>query len=241
MSNSDSTPIPMKTCSCCGQTKPATAEFYHWRSDTQRFRNQCRVCRSEQQKMYSAEHHDERAAYNAAYREQHKEEAQARTRAWREANPERKRQTDKAYHLSHSEQIAQRQKTWYANNAEGQLLKKRLYRISNIERFKAKDLAYRINNPEKYRMGIHRRRAKKAGADGSHTAAELIEQRQRQENRCFYCGEELRNSDHADHLTPLSRGGSDGIENIAWACAQCNRRKGNKTEAEYRKWMLDHA
>lgn len=37
-----------------------------------------------------------------------------------------------------------------------------------------------------------------------------------------------------DHRTPLSRGGTWKLSNLACACAPCNRRKGDATEGEYR-------
>jgi hypothetical protein len=59
--------------------------------------------------------------------------------------------------------------------------------------------------------------------------------------RCVYCykplvlvtldSEEIATK---DHLTPLSRGGRDTIDNIAPACFECNRRKGSMTEPEFR-------
>jgi 5-methylcytosine-specific restriction endonuclease McrA len=55
---------------------------------------------------------------------------------------------------------------------------------------------------------------------------------------CAYCGKTgviLTK----DHVRPISRGGSDGIENIAPACSSCNSSKGRRTLAEWRpKKML---
>lgn len=39
---------------------------------------------------------------------------------------------------------------------------------------------------------------------------------------CAYCGSEATDTDHID---PKARGGGDGWENLAAACAQCNRKK----------------
>jgi 5-methylcytosine-specific restriction endonuclease McrA len=37
-----------------------------------------------------------------------------------------------------------------------------------------------------------------------------------------------------DHKIPLTRGGSDYIENIALSCGPCNFRKHTKTDTEFR-------
>ena len=41
--------------------------------------------------------------------------------------------------------------------------------------------------------------------------------------------------EHMDHLTPLSRGGSHALENLAPACGRCNMQKATKT---YDEWLV---
>lgn len=51
---------------------------------------------------------------------------------------------------------------------------------------------------------------------------------------CIYCGEPLTlGRATKDHLTPISRNGSDDISNIAPACFPCNVKKGRKTYEEF--------
>lgn len=45
---------------------------------------------------------------------------------------------------------------------------------------------------------------------------------------CCYCQTPLKTHYHIDHVVPLSRGGSNGADNIAIACIRCNCSKGNK-------------
>lgn len=52
--------------------------------------------------------------------------------------------------------------------------------------------------------------------------------------RCRYCECSLRLREATvDHITPLVRGGVDGIENADLACERCNKDKGALTEEEY--------
>jgi hypothetical protein len=51
---------------------------------------------------------------------------------------------------------------------------------------------------------------------------------------CAYCGE--REASHQDHVIPRSKGGSDSIDNMVPACADCNLEKGNRTPDEWRAW-----
>jgi 5-methylcytosine-specific restriction endonuclease McrA len=49
---------------------------------------------------------------------------------------------------------------------------------------------------------------------------------------CAYCGAWTTLT--ADHRLPLSRGGTNSIENILPACGTCNSRKGTMSEEEFR-------
>lgn len=49
--------------------------------------------------------------------------------------------------------------------------------------------------------------------------------------RCRYCGRTPKFVElHVDHITPVSAGGSDAIENLATACIECNLGKGARTD-----------
>lgn len=52
---------------------------------------------------------------------------------------------------------------------------------------------------------------------------------------CQYCGRYAPDG-RADHVLSLSRGGTDGLTNLVWACLDCNRLKGDKT---LREWALE--
>ena len=49
---------------------------------------------------------------------------------------------------------------------------------------------------------------------------------------CVYCGEHGTRLE-CDHVEPVSRGGTNGIENLATACLRCNRAKRAKTLKEW--------
>lgn len=52
---------------------------------------------------------------------------------------------------------------------------------------------------------------------------------------CVYCGDPVDfATGHADHVVPISRGGSNAASNLATACLPCNLSKGARTPQEWR-------
>lgn len=86
---------------------------------------------------------------------------------------------------------------------------------------------YQRLHPEVKIAYRHRYRARKHQASGCHTFADLVAIFETQGGKCFYCKRQLasRQEGHFDHVTPLSRGGSDAPDNIVFACPECNWRK----------------
>lgn len=130
--------------------------------------------------------------------------ARAISAQWRAENPGRNR-----------EYIAQ----WAIENREKMREYKRAYSEKNKER-------------ESRRLATYRKFLKSI-SEGKHTADDIKRQFDAQHGKCYYCGCEVGDRYHADHAIPLSRGGSDGPENIVIACPPCNQSKGNKLPHEW--------
>ena len=60
--------------------------------------------------------------------------------------------------------------------------------------------------------------------------------RNRDKGICQYCGE-LSQDGQADHVIPLSQGGSDTMSNLIWSCKICNNTKKGKTPEEWEEWL----
>lgn len=123
-------------------------------------------------------------------------------------------------------------------NAEKIAEVKRVYRVANIERITACHRAWQKANREKVATSNRNRRALKKNASGHHTDEEIAAQRKRQKDRCFWCREVLSSSHHVDHVTPLSKGGSNGLENIVISCPTCNMKKHDKLPMEFANILL---
>lgn len=59
-----------------------------------------------------------------------------------------------------------------------------------------------------------------------------------QECNCFYCGKQLKQAIHVDHLIPWSFVKDDKIWNFVLACPSCNKKKNNRVpEWKYVTWL----
>ena len=136
---------------------------------------------------------------------------------------------------------------WQAENPEkvAEYNRKRLR--DNLHRHNARGREWAKNNPDKKRKSSKKwaqnnrdkirsynakRRAQKANGGGSYTDFEWRRLVKHQDGRCLACGKKKRLT--ADHVIPISKGGSSNIENIQGLCTSCNSRKGNKT-IDYRR------
>jgi len=110
----------------------------------------------------------------------------------------------------------------------------RRYRQRHPEVGRERTNRWRKNNPGKLRALKKQRRYRDCNAIGRFTLEEWNTKLEEYNYRCAYCGCEL-NSDTVtiDHQIPLSRGGTNYIENIAPACKICNCKKYTKTAEEY--------
>jgi hypothetical protein len=57
---------------------------------------------------------------------------------------------------------------------------------------------------------------------GTHTSAQWRAKQAEQAHLCHYCKRPVGAGGMKDHYVPVSRGGSDGIDNIVLACWDCN-------------------
>ena len=74
---------------------------------------------------------------------------------------------------------------------------------------------------------------KRRGAEGSFTVTDIKDLYATQGGRCYYCSVDIETGYHIDHMLPISRGGTNGPENLALACAPCNLSKHTKTAEEF--------
>lgn len=179
-------------------------------------------------KQYCATHPKrDRRAYKKAYDLAHAEEI----KNYRINNDDELKEKKRQYYAKNRDQILAKVKRHTIENYDNVLEYHRKHYEKNSDKIKANVALYRQANPEKKKHLENKRRAKKFENGGSHTLDELIEKFEQLGNVCFYCGKGGKLT--IDHDIPLSRGGTDNIENILPACRSCNSKKNAKTAEEF--------
>lgn len=141
-------------------------------------------------------------AYRARWAQQCRDKVRAANARYRMRHPDRNRASQWKHYWSHRDKRLAATRSW------------------------------RTAHPEKHAHSQAIRRARIAGADGTHTAAQW-EALLRSWGGCAYCGVTGVPLTR-DHRVPLRRGGSNDITSIVPACRSCNCRKGTLTEDEFR-------
>lgn len=136
-----------------------------------------------------------------------------KSRKWREANPGKN---------------AEASRKWRAENPDKNAISNRRWRESHQEKFYGYIRNYRQKNQVATKAIKHRRRTRKTRAGGSYTVSEWNALVNHFGNKCLCCGrDDVKLT--ADHIIPISKGGTSNIDNIQPLCFSCNSSKCDKT------------
>jgi 5-methylcytosine-specific restriction endonuclease McrA len=176
-----------------------------------------------------AAHRDERLFYSRTYHAEHREEIRAKKAADYIEHREERIAAAADYRATHPEEIFASWTAYHAEHREERRVYSADYRAADPEHARAAAAKWSAENPLAIRAIANRRRARKRSAPGKpYTAAEFLVLCETASWQCSYCPAILDIvTVQADHIIPLSRGGSNGIENIAVSCGPCNRSKHN--------------
>jgi len=201
----------LKQCSSCKEIK-ALSEFSRRKAATDGLRSSCKEC----DKITHAEYRDNpqnkeyEDSYKLTYREENRERELNYTRGWRERNIDKLSEYGRKWHLNNKEK----------HNATARI------RMNKW----AKD------NPERHRNHARHYRARSHKALGSHTVEQWTKMLSFFCGFCPCCGKEEKLT--LDHIRPLSKGGTNYIDNAQPLCKVCNSTKGNNAIVDYRPLLV---
>lgn len=197
--------IPHKTCTRCKQPKPL-AEFYAHARYKDGYMTWCKVCKRAYDKERLAR--PDVAERNREYMARWYADMPAERKA---AYVQRRREYDK--------------RRWRTDplvrERKGRQKHQSVKRRKGDPVFEAKRRGWKLAHN-------HRRRARIAERGGEFSYSQWAALLKQYGYRCLCCGA----SDvllTPDHIVPLSRGGSNSIDNIQPLCAPCNGKKSTKT------------
>jgi len=136
-------------------------------------------------------------------------------------NPERHQEQSRRSRQKHIERDLARKREYYKENRQTRLEKNREWQTNNPEKVRDCKRRWKRNNPDSAKVYKHARRAK---TKGTFTVNEWQELLARYGGGCLACGSTDNIS--VDHVIPISKGGSNTIDNIQPLCRECNCKKG---------------
>ncbi|MFV0916102.1 HNH endonuclease [Ralstonia pseudosolanacearum] len=226
----------VKCCTKCGASK-STSEFVKRKSSRDGLSSHCKACKSADSRRWYAENSDKKLAQNKAWAEANRERMKPYYAAYYQANREKYDELSAAWYRNNPEVNRAQAKRDYWKHREKRLAASHAYHATNLESIRIRSAEYRRANKEKMRALSRSYKARKKGAQGSHTGEDIKRLYVLQKGRCTCCRKRLEKGYHVDHIQALSKGGSNDWLNLQLLCPRCNIRKKDKDPLDFSREM----
>ena len=223
-----------KTCTRCKVNKPII-NFGKRKASKDGFHLYCKVCKSIEGASYFLRNRSKIIEKNKKWFKENPEKTREYIRnyqrKWRLTDPEGYKNYIKKYRTT--EINRKYSLNDYYKNKAARLESARLWRIKNPEITSAISRKWRELNHEQVKSLRWNYKARKRGAVGSYSAADIKKMYKLQTGRCPVCRIYLNNKFHIDHVMPLVLGGSNWPSNLQLLCAKCNLKKSSKDPVKF--------
>ena len=117
----------------------------------------------------------------------------------------------------------------------------RLFRELNPEKRRAYVRATKAKRPDHYRLKARQARSKRRAIERTGSAGRdiVLPDWTPRGKCCYWCGDDISNDWHFDHVVPLKEGGRHESYNIVVSCPSCNLQKGAKHPNEFTKNQME--
>lgn len=222
--------VPSKACFRCGIEKPRTLEYFVKKSrNKDGMDNICREC----DRIYKREFAQKQRMTIPGFRE-------LEASRLKQSRDHHRQEYNEAQRMYYAEWIERPGNREHKNVRQRSSRNLRIAKPGYSEYLSKLSLAYyhlRAQSPEYRRQRsvlAHKRRTRIANSTEHYTYEDEKLQFKSQKGLCWWCGKPLdRNKYDVDHITPVSRGGSNSARNIVIAHPTCNKRKHNKMAWEW--------
>lgn len=236
--------LPTKTCTKCGETKPATTEYF---SPKKRCKYglsaECKSCGAARSRGYYAANKEKKREYFREYREANKEKRREYFRGYSAANREKKREYFREYREANKEKISEQRREYYKANKEKISEYEREYRETNKEKISERRREYyeanlervREENRERHQKWCEANKEKVRGRKREYREANLEKVRESSRNyRQTSRGKEMqrigkqrrRARQRALPATFTAQDWQYALEYFGGCCAYCGRPQG---------------
>ncbi|MEN6375519.1 MAG: hypothetical protein ABFD75_12195 [Smithella sp.] len=135
-----------KICTKCGEEKQATPEYFHaYKRSSDGRRSVCRVCRSEQSRIYRKNNLEVLLEKERERREVNAEKIHESSLKWRAANIEKERERGRKRRADNPQQLRRNHQKWEAENIEKERKRGRLNSKRRHKSLYGRDSFFTIN------------------------------------------------------------------------------------------------
>jgi 5-methylcytosine-specific restriction endonuclease McrA len=143
---------------------------------------------------------------------------------WRKDNPEKTHR----WYKEHPEECKAQREAWAKARPDRAKAIRKKSNALNREKARESERRRRAADPDKVRARCANRRARRKGAEGHYTVADIAAIRLKQGGVCAKPGCGCRDNLTVDHILALTKGGSNWPSNLQLLCSSCNSVKGTR-------------